>query len=585
MSNVAINIAAEFTGKKAFKQADTATQKLTKDVRKLAGAFGVAFGARAIINYGKNAAKAFAEDQKAAQSLANTLENLGLGFNGSAKEINDYISNLEKQTGVLDDELRPAMDRLLRATSSITESQKLLSLALDVSAGTGKTLTQVSQSLQKAYLGQTQALGRLGVGLSKAELSSGSFEEISARLSTLFAGQATTAAEGYAGSLAKLKVATNNASEAIGESLFTAVGTLSGSDGLPKTIELIESLSTKISTAIVRIARLARNISILAAGNPLESIRDLQAATRADQLADAKAQGNFGGVYAEIYKTQVATNAAQKKGLSQSKAITKETAAQLKNKKLALAIDKANLALGKSEEVFDLDKIQVAAALTSQAEQLGKATSSAQLLQIANDTARLNVKRSIAELEDAIAAKDEKAIIAATAKLNADLGILGTLTKQDLKLQDIKSILDTLKPKDLINLDNLEAALALLGQISLANGAMGGTFGGGKVASPIVTTASVAAAIAARSGYDISGATDPRVAYGGQRIDSAGNYNSFNAEMAYAMGAGRYQGSSTGNTIVVNTGVGDPNAIAEAIDQVLTDAVQRGTLRGTFATS
>jgi len=208
------------------------------------------------------------------------------------------------------------------------------------------------------------------------------------------------------------------------------------------------------------------------------------------------------------------------------------------------------------------------------------------LLQIANDTARLNVKRSIAELEDAIATKDEKAIIAATSKLNADLGILGTLTKQDLKLQDIKSILDSLKPKDLINLDNLEAALALLGQISLANGAMGGTFGGGKVASPIVTTASVAAAIGARSGYDISGATDPRVAYGGQRIDSAGNYNSFNAEMAYAMGAGRYQGgATTGNTIVVNTGVGDPNAIAEAIDQVLTDAVQRGTLRGTFATS
>jgi hypothetical protein len=573
MSNIVIDIAAEFVGKPAFKQAETATAALTKSVKNLAKGLGAAYLAQKALVYGVNAAKAFAEDQKAAQSLANTLENLGLGFNGSAKEINDYISNLEKQTGVLDDELRPAMDRLLRATSSITESQKLLSLALDVSAGTGKTLTQVSQSLQKAYLGQTQALGRLGVGLSKAELSSGSFEEISARLSTLFAGQAITAAEGYAGSLAKLKVATNNASEAIGESLFTAVGTLSGSDGLPKTIELIESLSTKISTAIVRIARLARNISILAAGNPLESIRDLQAATRADQLADAKAQGNFGGVYAEVYKAQVATNAAQKKGLSQSKAITKETAAQLKNKRLALAIDKANLALGKSEEVFDMDKIQNAAALKNQAEQLGKATNGAQLLQIANDTARLNVKKSIFALEEAIASKDEASIKAATAKLNEDLKVLGVLQNQDIKLKDIKSILETLKPKDLINIDNLKEALDLLKQIAMPVG------GGG--------AASLGAPSMPSSLNPISGAGGVRApkAFSNQELQYFEDLNSAMYADLFAGGKNPFATSSSSGTpvtIVNNFGVvGDPNAAAELMNQTLQQAIDRGTLRVT----
>jgi len=99
---------------------------------------------------------------------------------------------------------------------------------------------------------------------------------------------------------------------------------------------------------------------------------------------------------------------------------------------------------------------------------LGKATSSAQLLQITNDTARLNVKRSILELEDAIAAKDEQAIIAATNKLNADLKVLGALGMQNVKLQDIKTILDSLQPKDLINIANLQAALDLLGKINLA---------------------------------------------------------------------------------------------------------------------
>jgi hypothetical protein len=144
--------------------------------------------------------------------------------------------------------------------------------------------------------------------------------------------------------------------------------------------------------------------------------------------------------------------------------LTKEQAAAqakiLKDKKLQAAIDKANLALNKGGEVFDMDKIQIAAALTSQAEQLGKATSSAQVLQIANDTARLNVKKSILALEDAIAAKDEQAILKATEKLNADLKILGALTGQNVKLSDIKSILDSLKPKDLINLANLDAAIA-----------------------------------------------------------------------------------------------------------------------------
>jgi hypothetical protein len=107
-----------------------------------------------------------------------------------------------------------------------------------------------------------------------------------------------------------------------------------------------------------------------------------------------------------------------------------------------------------------MDKIQIAAALTSQAEQLGKATSASQTLQIANDTARLNVKRSILALEDAIASKDEASIVAATNKLNADLKVLGALTGQSIKLSDIKFILESLKPADLINLANLDAAIA-----------------------------------------------------------------------------------------------------------------------------
>ena len=569
-----INIGSKLDGK-GFKKAETALDKLNAQGKNLAKTFGYAFGTAAVIRYAKNAAQAFANDEKAAASLAKTLENLGLGFGGSAKEVNDYISNLEKQTGVLDDELRPAMDRLLRATSSITESQKLLSLALDISAGTGKSLTQVSQSLQKALLGQTQALGRLGVGLTKAELASGDFEVIQARLTELFAGQATTAADGYAGSIAKLQVALNNAAETIGGDLFTAIGTLTGGDGFPKTVQLIETFSSAIGDALIGTSRLIRNIGILASGNPIESIRDLQAVTRADRLADIQERANYGGIYADIYKNQVASNALQKKSLTTSKSLTKETAAQLKAKQLSAAIDKANLALGKGSNVFDLEKIQLAAAEQNQVEQLGKVTSQAQLLAITNDLARLQIKKDIIALEDAIASKDEAAITAATNKLNADLKIYGALTNQEIKLTEIKSILESIAPKDLINLDNLNEAIRLLAII-----------GAGKVANPAGSTAftptvaSVAEVIGARSGFDISGATDPRVQYGGQRIDSAGNYTGFNPEML-GMTANPYANTaSTPVNITVNTGVGDPNAIAEAVVTVINDAVRRGTLTG-----
>lgn len=466
MSNVAINIAAEFKGKKAFKEAATATDKLNKNVKTLGKSLLAVYSTQKLYSFSKSAVKAFAEDEKAAASLGQTLKNLGLAYGSNVGTVNGFISRLEMQTGVLDDELRPAMDRLLRATGDVTKSQELLGLALDISAGTGKSLTQVSQSLQKAYLGQTQALGRLGVGLSKAELQSSSFETIQDRLNVLFAGQAVTAANSYAGSLNKLSVAGNNAKETIGKGLVDAFVTITNSSS-------VDDLVSKIDTAANAIANFVRETGeFIKITKSLFDFKNMSFfAPSGGLFGDGKGFGNI-SMTVSSQDTQRA-DAIAKKNQSQITKLTKEQAAAqakiVKDKKLAAAIDKANLALNKSNEIFDIDKIQIAAALTSQAEQLGKATTSAQLLQITNDTARLNVKRSILDLEEAIAAKDEQAIIAATNKLNADLRVLGALGMQNVKLQDIKSILDSLQPKDLINIANLEEALRLLAQINLAS--------------------------------------------------------------------------------------------------------------------
>ena len=460
MSNVAINIAAEFKGKKAFKEAATATDKLNKNVKTLGKSLLAVYSAQKLLSYAKASVKAFAEDDKAAQALGITLKNLGLAYGANVGTVNGFISRLESQTGVLDDELRPAMDGLLRATGSVTKAQELLALSLDIAAGTGKSVVQVSTALQRAYLGQTTGLSRLGAGLTKTELATASFEEIQTRLSTLFAGQASAAADTYAGSLAKLTVAGENAKETIGKGLVDALVTASNSTS-------IDDLTSKINTAAEAIANFVRETG--------EFIRITKSIFKFELFAtDPNAFKGMGNI--SISKSSQDTQRADALAIKNQKTLNKLTADQAKNqakitkdKKLQAAIDKANLALNKGSDVFDLDKIQIAAALTSQAEALGKATTSSQILQIANDTARLNVKRSILALEDAIAAKDEAAIIAATNKLNADLKVLGALGAQNLKLLDIKSLLESLKPKDLINLANLEAALALLAKINLAS--------------------------------------------------------------------------------------------------------------------
>ena len=624
MSNVNINIAAEFKGKKAFKEAQTSTDKLTKNVKGLAKSLLAVYSVQKLYSFSKASVKAFAEDDKAAKALGTTLKNLGLAYGSNVGTVNGFISRLEMQTGVLDDELRPAMDRLLRATGDVTKSQELLGLALDISAGTGKSLTQVSQSLQKAYLGQTQALGRLGVGLTKAELTSSSFEEIQARLATLFAGQAATAADTYAGALARLNVAGNNAKETIGKGLVDAFVTISGSSS-------VDDLITKIDSAAESIANFVRETGeFIRITKSLFDFKNLSFfAPSGGLFGNGKGMGNI-SMTVSSQDTQRA-DAIAKKNQAQITKLTKEQAAAqakiLKDKKLQAAIDKAQIALGKGVEVFDMDKIQIAAALTNQAEQLGKATSGAQLLQIANDTARLNVKKSILALEDAIASKDEAAIIAATAKLNEDLKVLNALTNQKTQMVAIESILKGLAPKDLINQNNLDEALrkikemlALLAQVKTptitppTGGGGGGGGGGGFIQTPngiYPTTPPRSIAEINKANEDLGEVVSVIGANGKefiklidglapvfQSIEDSGAFNalvnSFAGGTINSFDAGSFRTAEGGSLFnsgavgafdrdvtitVVAPPLTDPNAVAEAIDQYLIDAIQRGTLR------
>jgi len=596
MANVMIDIAAEFVGNKAFKQADSATDKLTKNVKKLAGAFGLAFGTTQILAYGKAAIKAAAEDEKAQKQLALALKNVGLGRDAASSEA--YIQSLQSEFGILDDKLRPAYQTLAIATRDTTKAQQLLNLSLDISAATGKDLSAVTAALSRAFLGNNTALSKLGVGIDKADLKAGKFEDIIAQLETTFKGAATQSANTFQGSIDKLGVAAANASEIIGTGLIDALKGLGDQDSVDNLASAMEKTAIYIADVIRGVGILTEKLKGLPGvsglnvgmipilGTYLEILRSMGKVAAGSGI-DAQGLAHLAELQSRY---AIETLAAKKK-------LTAEEKKALAAAKLKAAIDKANLALGKGQEVFDMDKIQNAAALQNQAELLAKSTTDTQRLQIANDTARLNIKKSISDLEDAIAAKDEASIVAATNKLNADLKILGALTGQNVKLADIKSILEGLKPADLINLTNLDAALAkireMLDLLAKANteskakiptsGSLGSGIPAGDFIAPISTAGGSIEAIleyadaaSARANafadlLDMQNAQDLRdlIAYQSS-VGDFGGYNPY-------MNRGGSGGSGGGTNITVNTGVGDPEAIARAVEDVIRQSYQRGT--------
>jgi hypothetical protein len=159
--------------------------------------------------------------------------------------------------------------------------------------------------------------------------------------------------------------------------------------------------------------------------------------------------------------------------------------AKTKAKKDQLALDKAAIALGKGKDVFDLEAIQLNAAMINTTQQLGKVTTQTQLLALTNDLARLRVKEDMLALEAAIAAGDAAAATAAAARLNKDLVILGTLNNQALKLADIKGILAQIAPKSLIDINNLNEAIAKIKEMLALQGTK--TIVTPNTATPVIT--------------------------------------------------------------------------------------------------
>jgi len=196
---------------------------------KVAGAAFLAAAAAAgayAVKIGVDGVKAALADEQSQVKLASALENATGATKAQIAATEDSIDKMARATGVADDSLRPALARLALSTGDVSKAQDLLSLALDISTQTGKPLEAVANSLGKAYDGNSAALGRLGIGLTAAELKAMSFTEVQTKLTDLFGGAAAKNAQTFQGRMDRLKVAFDEGVETIGYNLLPIIQSL-----------------------------------------------------------------------------------------------------------------------------------------------------------------------------------------------------------------------------------------------------------------------------------------------------------------------------------------------------------------------
>jgi hypothetical protein len=369
-TSLAIRIAAIFDNK-GLKQADKGVKSLQSSVKKLAGAAGIGLSTAAVINFGKQAAKAFMADEKAATQLAQSVKNLGLAF--ETPRIEEFISNLSRASGVADDVLRPSMQKLLQTTGSVAKSTELLTQALDISRGSGVDYQTVVSDLTAAYVGQTRGLRKYSLGLSVAELKTMKFTDVQEKLNKQFSGGNAAYLDTYAGKLQILGTAAGEAQETIGKGLIDALMILSGDTTVEELADTMQQLADNTALALQNLAKFGKGVQDTV--GPIATVLEkfiiatqpiFDSIVFGDPLTWSKKKPNnatrMGGYPSSaLGGTFVDPNEAARKAAEAAAAKRAKELAALQKK--TLDTQKKSLALQKASKTLNLEAIGVEAAL------------------------------------------------------------------------------------------------------------------------------------------------------------------------------------------------------------------------------
>ena len=349
---------------------DKATKKADKAFGALGRKFAAVFSVAAVIKFGKESVKAFQEAEKEAALLRSQLEAINLGF--ASPLVNEYIDNLALLSGVTGGDLTNAFVSLSQATEDATTAQELLSTALDISAGTGKSLQSVTNALQRAYKGEVTSLAKLRIGFTATELKGKKFSDVLDELNERFTGASARAADTYAGKIARLKEAVDQAQEAFGKGLVS---------GIEESGQSIEDLQQDIINLGEALGGLAADVNNFASDTiaAFDRIGKSAAVQGLLDVFDALVRGVGFVITGELVPSMDQATARlageeRRKNEESNRAVLR-TKSQLiraekeitKNKKEQEKLtdkDKKNaLAIAKAKAIFDIEKIQIEAAL------------------------------------------------------------------------------------------------------------------------------------------------------------------------------------------------------------------------------
>jgi hypothetical protein len=364
-SDIKIIIAGELK-KKGFQDAEKATNSLEKKFKSLGKTVLAVFSVREVVRFGKAAVKAFEEDEVAARRFESALKGVNIGF--ATPEIEKYLENLEKFTAITKGELRPAFQTLATTTRSVAMSQDLLNTAIDVSTGTGVNLQTVINDLSRSFLGNNASLAKYQLGLSKSELKAKSFNEIQELLNNQFSGQRAAFLDTYAGKVSLLEASYERMQTTIGSGLVDAFTLLAGDNGIAGATDSMERFGVVAADVIrgvgVAISEVQSRIPFLDSFlDPTKFSGILQFVDILRQTGEASRPLFFpgGGIGKPGVDKQLA--AIEEAAIKREKELEKLRSKQLREQAKLNRLKQISLMLIQKEARFDLNRIQLAAAL------------------------------------------------------------------------------------------------------------------------------------------------------------------------------------------------------------------------------
>lgn len=413
MTTVNVDIVSGYIGT-GVNKATSEFGKLQRQINKLGAAFGVAFSAQRIGAFTSSAIRAAEEDMKAQRLLANQIKNVGLEYAAANSE--KYISSLQKQTQILDDDLRPAYIKFLRVTKDVGQAQEMMALAYDTAAGAGIDYGTAVDIIAKAYQGNFKGLKQLNLGLTQAQLNSMTLGQIFKVMGDKF----QNAGEQMKTPMGELRVAFADFKESWGTAfsqgfLSTATGGVGdlteALKGFIPIIKLVGGFTGLFARGLSEIGSRSKVIRLMAGTYPSSTTPAPSKIPSWEQQLKDRAKWEKEIAKAEktsIYNSQVQVKLAKALKAEQQK---------------SLALKKLSQLLSQAQKAFDNEAITLAAAAQ------GKLTD--------EERARLKLKQDIYDLEQAINEENVAKATQVAQTLISDAQYLQQLRSGMLGLSDV----------------------------------------------------------------------------------------------------------------------------------------------------